>query len=177
MYKHLVFFPNELYPNILARHVLVNFCYLLLINSFSSIDSHTPISPTGSVLPNIYIYLYPSVIFIPILLPQPCLCNPYNVIAPINWVVVGSSSRTVIQNMSKSTQKRLTEHKIKILPWTSQSPDLNLWAELKKRVQKRGSRALICKGEWSQFPFFVFYNLIKFYERRLCCFFGKGRLY
>ena len=30
--------------------------------------------------------------------------------------------------MSKSTQKWLTEHKIKLLPWLSQSPELNLWA-------------------------------------------------
>ena len=31
---------------------------------------------------------------------------------------------------SKSTQKWVTEHKIKLLP--SQSPDLNLWVELKR---------------------------------------------
>ena len=32
------------------------------------------------------------------------------------------------KQMSKSTQKWLTEHKIKLLPRLSQSPDLNLWA-------------------------------------------------
>ena len=26
----------------------------------------------------------------------------------------------------------------KLLPWASQSPDLNLWAEMKRRVHKRG---------------------------------------
>ena len=41
------------------------------------------------------------------------------------------------KHTSKSTQKWLTEHKIKRLPLQSQSPDLNLWAELKRRVYKR----------------------------------------
>ena len=41
------------------------------------------------------------------------------------------------KHMSKSTQKLLTEHKIKLLLWPSQSPDPNLWAELKRRVHMR----------------------------------------
>ena len=80
--------------------------------------------------------------------------------------------------ISKSTHKRLTENKIKLLPWPSQSPDLNLWAELKRRVHNRGPRTpddlgRFCK-EWSQISFSVFYNLIRCYRRSLCCFIGKG---
>ena len=68
------------------------------------------------------------------------------------------------------------------LPWPSQSPDLNLWAELKRRVHRRGHRTLddlerFCKEEWSPIPFSVFYNLVWCCRRRLRCFIGKGRLY
>ena len=53
----------------------------------------------------------------------------------------------------------------------SQSSDLNLWAELNRTVG--GPRTLddlerLCKEEWSQIPFSVFYNLIRCYGRRLC---------
>ena len=87
--------------------------------------------------------------------------------------VVGSSSRTMIQNIYPNQHKNgIIEHKIKLLPWPSQSPELNLWAELKRRVHKRGPRTLddletFCKEEWSQIPFSVFYNLIRCYGRRL----------
>ena len=83
--------------------------------------------------------------------------------------ILGSSS---LQN-NKSTQKWLTEHKIKLLPWPTLSPDLNLWAELKRRVHKREPRILddlerFCEEEWSLIPFFVFYILIRCYGRSLC---------
>ena len=78
------------------------------------------------------------------------------------------------KHTSKSTQKWLTEHKIKLLPWPSQSPDLNLWAELKEEsAQERTYDSRMddlerfCKEEWSQIPFSVFYNLIICYGRRL----------
>ena len=81
-----------------------------------------------------------------------------------------------LKHTSKSTQKWFTEGRIKVLPWPSQSPDLNpienLWDELKRRVHKRRPRNLndlerCCMEEWSQFPCHVFTNLITHYRRRL----------
>ena len=40
----------------------------------------------------------------------------------------------------KSTQKFKIEHKIKLLQWSSQSPDINLWSELKRSVHKIAPR-------------------------------------
>lgn len=80
------------------------------------------------------------------------------------------------KHMTKSTQKWFTRHRIKLLPWPSQFPDLNpienLWSELKRRVQRRGPRSLddleiLCKEEWSKIPLSVFSNLVKHYKRRL----------
>ena len=45
-------------------------------------------------------------------------------------------------NLSKSTQKWITEDKIKLLPWPYLSPDQILWAELKRRVNKREPRMI-----------------------------------
>ena len=84
-------------------------------------------------------------------------------------------SKTYIQIKTKMD----TEHKIKLLPWPSQSPDLTMWAELKRRVQKRGPRTDLerfCNEEWFQVPFSVFYNLIRCYRRRLHAVL-LGRLY
>ena len=60
---------------------------------------------------------------------------------------------------------------------------LTLWAELKRRVHKRGPRTLdglerFCKKEWSQIPFSVIlqpYYVLQ--EKTLCCFIGRGGLY
>ena len=73
------------------------------------------------------------------------------------------------KHISKSTQKCFTDHIIKVLPWPSQSPDLNpienLWDELMRRIHKRGPQNLkdlerLCMEEWSQIPCHVFSNLI-----------------
>ena len=80
------------------------------------------------------------------------------------------------KHVAKSTQKWFSSHKLKVLPWPSQSPDLNpienLWGELKRRVHERGPRTLddlerLCKEEWSKIPLSVFSNLVKCYRRRL----------
>src|SRR4029434_9585532 len=74
------------------------------------------------------------------------------------------------------SQKWFTDRRIKVLPWPSQSPDLNPiespWDELKMRVHMRRPRNLkdlerYCMEEWSQIPCHVFTNLIMHYNRRL----------
>ncbi len=80
------------------------------------------------------------------------------------------------KHTSKLTQKWFTDPTIKVLPWPSQSPDLNpienLWDELKRRVHKRRPQNLkdlerFCTEEWSQILCHVFTNLITHYRRRL----------
>lgn len=80
------------------------------------------------------------------------------------------------KHRAKLTQKWLVEHNINVLPWPSQSPDLNpienLWRVLKVRVSKRQPRNLkqleqICKEEWSKIPPNVCQNLVSKYRKRL----------
>ncbi|MGH0187059.1 UNVERIFIED_CONTAM: hypothetical protein FKN15_039015 [Acipenser sinensis] len=61
------------------------------------------------------------------------------------------------KHTSKSTSEWLNKNKIKVLEWTSQSPDINLienlWCELKKAVHKRSPWNLneleqFCIEEW-----------------------------
>ena len=99
---------------------------------------------------------------------------------PCQETKTGSSLDIPAGQWSKSTQKWLTEREIKLLPWPAQFLDLNLWVELKKRVQDRGLWMMerFCKVEWSQIPFSVFCNLIRCYWHLiLCCFIGKGSMY
>ena len=80
------------------------------------------------------------------------------------------------KDTSKSTQIWFTGRRIKVLPWPSQSSDLNptenLWDELKRKVHKRRPWNLkdlekSCMEEWSQIPCHVFTNLIMHYRKRL----------
>lgn len=80
------------------------------------------------------------------------------------------------KHTSKSTQKWFTDHRIKLLQWPSQSPDLNpienLCGELKRRVHKWRPRTLkdlesFSMEKWSQIPSYVFTHLIKHCRRWL----------
>lgn len=76
--------------------------------------------------------------------------NLTNLSRTYNWVMAGSSSRTMIypKDMPKSTQKRLNDHRIKLLIWPCQisalNPFKNLWSGLK---QKEDS-LLVCWTSW-----------------------------
>ncbi len=85
---------------------------------------------------------------------------------------------------SKSTQKRVTENKIKLLPWPSQSSDLNPteneWGELKRSTNMelwiwRIWRDSVWR-KWSLISYQVFSKLIRHYRRKLrAVTLGKGR--
>lgn len=62
---------------------------------------------------------------------------------------------------SKFTKDYLKRRKLKILPWVTKSPDLNiiesLWTDLKGAVHARQSKNVteleaFCKEEWSKSP-------------------------
>ena len=80
------------------------------------------------------------------------------------------------KHTAKATKEWLKKKQIKVLEWSSQSPDLNpiknLWRELKLRVAKRQPRNLkdlerICKEEWTKIPPKIFANLLKNYNKCL----------
>ncbi|KAK3566526.1 hypothetical protein QTP86_034032 [Hemibagrus guttatus] len=76
------------------------------------------------------------------------------------------------KHMAKATKEWLKKNHIKVLEWPSQSPDLNLWRELKVRVAKRQPRNLndlerICKEEWDKIPLEICANLVANYKKRL----------
>lgn len=65
------------------------------------------------------------------------------------------------KHTSKSTMDYLKRRKLKVLPWPSQSPDLNiienLWIDLKRAVHARRPKNLteleaFCKEEWAKIP-------------------------
>ncbi len=80
------------------------------------------------------------------------------------------------KHTAKATKEWLKKKHIKVLEWTSQSPDLNhienLWRELKVRVAKRQPRKLndldgICKEEWDKIPPEMCANLVTSYKKHL----------
>ena len=59
------------------------------------------------------------------------------------------------KHTSKVVAKWLKDNKVKVLEWPSKSPDLNLWAALKKRVRARRPTDLtqlhqLCQEEWAK---------------------------
>ncbi len=81
------------------------------------------------------------------------------------------------KHTAKATKEWLKKKHIKVLEWSSQSPDLNpienLWRELKVRVAKRQPRNLndlerICKEEWD--------NLVANYKKRLSHVLQRGQI-
>lgn len=80
------------------------------------------------------------------------------------------------KHKAKSTCQWLQQHKVKVLEWPSQSPDLNiiepLWGDLKRAVHARQPKNLqeleaFCKEEWAALPSEKIKRLIDNYHKRL----------
>lgn len=103
-----------------------------------------------------------------------CLCSSAR--------ILGLGRRWTFQqdNDPKHTSRQTTEwfrtHRISVLEWPSQSPDLNpienLWKQLKVKVGERRPSNLkeleeVCTEEWGKIPADVCHNLVSSYRRRL----------
>ena len=80
------------------------------------------------------------------------------------------------KHTSKIVAKWLVDHKVKVLEWPSQSPDLNpienVWVELKKRVRARRPTNLtqlhkLCQEEWVDFGPTYCGKLVEGYPKHL----------
>ena len=64
------------------------------------------------------------------------------------------------KHTAKSTKKWLTDHNVKLLEWSSQSPNLNpienLWRYLKIQIRSRATNVKhlkkVCEEEWNKIP-------------------------
>uniref|UniRef100_A0AAY5KXN1 Sleeping Beauty transposase HTH domain-containing protein n=1 Tax=Esox lucius TaxID=8010 RepID=A0AAY5KXN1_ESOLU len=70
------------------------------------------------------------------------------------------------KHTARATKEWLRKKHLKVLEWPSQSPDLNLWRELKIRIAQRQPRNLkdlekVYKEEWAKIPAAVCANLVK----------------
>lgn len=90
-----------------------------------------------------------------------------------NWMLQQDNDP---KHTAKSVQKWLTENRVKVLQWPSQSPDLNiieaLWGDLKQAVHARRPTNLaelerLCYEEWAKIPAERVQRLLINYCKRL----------
>ncbi len=80
---------------------------------------------------------------------------------------------------SKSTQKCITEHKMKLLPWPSQFPDLNPkvgWTEEKKTWKSEGSGVILDEGMVSDLLSHILQTHQALQVKTQSCYLGKRTL-
>ena len=80
------------------------------------------------------------------------------------WVVQHDNDP---KHMAKSTKKCFEDKKVKVLPWPSQSPDLNIIAVHDRRPRTLQELECVCPEEWSKITKERIQKLVKGYKKRL----------